>query len=169
MSSSYTVALWCADTSHLSSFAGAHLLRAGLSTANRGRAGDEIPVVVGVASSRRLPILSREVSARGLLQPRRPKAATHERFDYLLTFGSGVHVEAGRLAREATNAQVLDAHELVEHLDGLSPRSMPKGDVITVFNRVAKPPRHVTVRCGDTTDVRTVAALCQRLVLALNR
>jgi len=168
MPSTYTIALWCADTSHLSSLAGAHLLRAGFSTANRGRVGNEIPVAVGVASSRRLPIWSREVSARGLLQPRRPKVATRERFDYLLTFGSGVHVEAGGLAPEAANARVIAAHELVQHLDKLSPNSMPKGDIITVFNRVAKPPRHVAVRCGDS-DVSTVAELCQRLVIVLNR
>ena len=168
MSSGYSIVFWCADTSHLSSLAGAHLLRAGFSTANRGRVGNEIPITVGVASSRRLPIVSREVSARGLLQPRRPKVATRERFDYLLTFGSGVHVEAGGLAREVANAQVIAAHELVEQLHTLSPNAMPKGDIVTLLNQVAKPPRHVAVRCGDS-DVSTAAELCQRLVLAFNR
>ena len=169
MPSTYSIVFWCADTSHLSSFAGAHLLRAGLSTANRGRVGNEIPIVVGVASSRRLPIWSREVAARGLLQPRRPVVTKKERFDYLLTFGSGQHVEAGKLANHAGDARVIAAPELVEHLDKLSPNTMPKDDIIALLNRLSRSPRHVDVRCDHINDLRDVAALCQRMVLSLNR
>ena len=166
---SYTIVLWCADESPFVSFAGAHLLHEGLSTANFGRVDDQIPVVVGVGNTRRLPIVSREVSARGILRARRPDINTVERHDYLLTFTSGSRVDAGSAVRHAPAAPVLRARELLAALEPVEPQLMKKDDILSLLNSLAHEPRHVRSSRDSVEQFPLVADLCQRLVASLNR
>ena len=169
MADPYTIVLWCADASRLSSFAGAHLLHQGLIAANSGRVGDEIPVAVGVANARRWPIVSREVSARGVLRARRPRVATQHRIDYLLTFASGTRVDAGGANLAVPDTRVIPAVELVERLERVSPSNMPKNDIVALFAFASLQAQHAAAARERHVDLRHVADLCQRLVAALNR
>jgi len=169
MSDSYTIVFWCADTSPLTAFAGAHLLQAGIDTANRGRLGDDIPVTVGVGVARRRPILSREVSARGILRARQPRITTTERYDYLLTFASDREVSLSGALHNLFDAPVIAARDLVAGLESFSPNSMTKQEVLESFNNVARTPNHVAARRQPEVDLRDVAVVCQQLVAALNR
>lgn len=165
----YTIVLWCADTSHVVSFVATHLLRAGLDAANRGRIINLIPVAVGVAVPRRLPIISREVSARGLLRARRPRVSTKERFDYLLTFTSGDRVSVSNPLRNSLDATVIDARDLVAALESLIPAAMSKDEIVSLFNSTARIPRFEPGSGHGPHEIDRVAVTCQELVSQLSR
>ena len=169
MSDPYTIVFWCADTSHVTAFAGAHLLQTGIDTANRGRLGDEIPIKVGVGVARRRPILSREVSARGILRARQPRITTSARFDYLLTFASGHEVSLSASLRNTPDVSVIAARDLLATLEPVSPNSMTKQEILGSFNRVARTPSHVSDPHQPEVNLREIAVVCQQLVAAFSR
>ncbi|MFM7082202.1 MAG: hypothetical protein ACKOYI_09650 [Actinomycetota bacterium] len=168
MSDPYTIVLWCSDFSRFASMVGAHLLGEGLHAANRGRIDDEIPIVVGVANARRWPIFSREVSSTGLVRYRFPRVGTTERYDYLLTFTSGKHVDATNAPASAHS--VIDANHLVQALESLSPSELSRLEVISIFAGASQPAvtssQHIA---NDKVQLREIADTCQRLIIALAR
>jgi hypothetical protein len=167
MSQPYTIALWTADADRYVSFAAAHLLHEGLQTANRGRLVDLIPVSIGVANARRRPILSREVSARGLVFSREPYVTTPERYDYLLTFTSGDNVDSLRFRGPSRPARVIHGAVLLDALERVSPNSMSKEEVLGLFSSVARPSRPISQPSETHVELGDIADVCQRLVMAL--
>jgi hypothetical protein len=167
MTYNYTIALWAADADCYVSFAAAHLLHEGLQVANRGRLDDVIPISVGVANARRRPILSREVSARGLIFSREPLVTSPERYDYLLTFTSGDQVDSLRFRGPSPSPQVIDGKVLLEVLEGVSPISMSKHDVLALFSSVARPAVRISRPSETYIELGHIADTCQRLVTAL--
>jgi hypothetical protein len=167
MSDPYLIVLWCADTARLASFAGAHLLHEGLSAINSGRIGGDIPVVVGVANTRRWPIFSREVAARGFLRARQPRVNVRERYDFFLSFTSGAEVDAAAPMRYLVKSGVIAADELLAVLETTSPSAMSKSEVIDVFMSAARPITMAREQHNYHTDLAHVADTCQRLITAL--
>lgn len=167
MSDTYRIVLWCADAVRFSSMVASHLLSEGISAANRGRIDDEIPIVVGVANARRWPVFSREVAVRGVIRGKIPRVVTAERYDYLLTVGSGTAVDDGNAPR--SNLHVIDAAELALALEGAVPSALSKVEVLGLFNSVAKPSTSGSVQQGSTKNVREIADVCQHLVSVLAR
>jgi hypothetical protein len=167
MSDPYLIVLWCADTSRLASFAGAHLLDEGLQTVNHGRIAGDVPVAVGVANLRRWPIISREVAAAGLLRSRRPSVRVAERHDFLLTFTSGSLVDATAPVHAIAQSRVIAADELLGVVQSTSPNSMTKTEVLNLFASAARPAIMSGERRKSDTDLGRVADTCQRLITAL--
>ena len=167
MSDTYSIVLWCADTSRFASVVGWHLLREGLSTANRGRIDDEIPLIVGVANACRWPVYSREVTSRGLICTRTTRVTTEERYDFLITFASKNDVDSANAPRG--DLRVIDAAALVDALEGVSPSALSRREVLELLNSVAKPASASTTGAGSVMNVRDIADMCQRLVSALTR
>jgi len=168
MSDPYTIVLWTADANRFVSFTAAHLLHEGLEVANQGRIDDEIPVVVGVANARRLPIISREVSARGLIFGRDPVVATAERHDYLLTLTSNDYVDARRFRVPTTKPRVINAEQLLKALEPVSPQSMSKTDVLSIFASVSQVAQPISTPNNNKVKLNEVADLCLRLVEAFS-
>jgi hypothetical protein len=166
-SNPYTIVLWVADANRYISFAAAHLLHEGLSVANQGRIDNEIPVSVGVANARRRPIISREASASGLIFGRDPVVSTPERHDYLMTFTSGNQVDALRFRAPTTTPRVIVGEQLMSALDGTSPQSMSKTEVLSLFNSVSQTAQPISTADYGKPELRIVADLCLRLVEAL--
>jgi hypothetical protein len=166
--SPYTIVLWVADANRYISFAAAHLLHEGLSVANQGRIDNEIPVSVGVANARRRPIISREASASGLIFGRDPVVSTPERHDYLMTFTSGDQVDALRFRAPTTKPRVIVGEQLITALDGTSPQSMSKSEILSRFAAVSQIAKPISVPHDDHLELRGVADLCLRLVEALS-
>jgi len=167
MSDPFTIVLWCADALRFASFAGAHLLHEGLVAVNNGRIAGDIPVKIGVGNSRRWPILSREVAAAGLLRSRRPSVRTTERHDFLLTFTSGSNVDASASLHALVQSRVIAADELLTLLEAVSPNTMSKNEVISLFMSVARPANTTGEQRHSVTDLNYVADTCQRLITAL--
>ena len=167
-SDSYTLALWTADANRFLSFAAAHLLCEGLAAANQGRIDDEIPVAVGVANARRRPIVSRRVSTTGLLFGRDPKVRTAERHDYLFTISSGDEVDSLNFRAPTVKPRVIQCDRLLMALEGVSPQSMSKSEVLALFESVSRQARPITSPNYETVDLRVIAEHCQRLVTALS-
>jgi len=147
-----------------------HLLSEGLIVANSGRIDNDIPVAIGVANGRRWPIVSREVSARGIIRSRSPRIITTERHDYLLTIGSGQHVDNDGAPPHVRESRVIPIEALVAALESVSPSQMSRGEVLGLFDRVAQ------VSIGGTAPrnvgkegLQEVADTCQRLVSSLER
>lgn len=166
MSDTYRIVLWCADAVRFSSMVASHLLSEGISAANRGRIDDEIPIVVGVANARRWPVFSREVAVRGVIRGKIPRVVTAERYDYLLTVGSGTAVDDGNAPRPGLS--VIDAATLARALDDVSPNEMSKDEVLALFDSVAKPSSAGTSQSA-AANVREIADVCQHLVSVLAR
>ena len=164
----YTVVLWIADANRFVSFAAAHLLHEGLSAANQGRIDNEIPVAVGVANARRRPIISREASASGLIFGRDPVVSTSERHDYLMTFTSGDQVDALRFRGPTTKPRVVGGQQLLAALDGTSPQSMSKSEILSLFSSVSRTAQPISVPHYDKPELRSIADLCLRLVEVLS-
>lgn len=169
MSDSYTIVLWCADTSRFASMVASHLLSEGLVVANHGRI-DDLPVTIGVANARRWPIFSREVSAKGVIRSRTPRVSTPQRHDYLLTITSGQDVDSAGAPLQIRGSRVIPISELVAALELVSPSQLSREQIITLFDEVArasKPGRPHTG--GDADNAHNIADDCQRLISALAR
>ena len=167
MTRSYTVVLWCADTSRFASVVGWHLLREGILAANRGRIDDDIPLVVGVANARRWPVYSREVTARGLICARSPRVTTQERYDFLVTFASMTDVDAANAP--SPELPVIAATDLVRVLESVVPSELPKAEVLRLFEAVARRPTASPKSRKNSSSAREIADVCQQLVSALAR
>jgi hypothetical protein len=167
MSDPFTIALWCADTTRFASMVASHLLTEGIHAANSGRIENHLPVVVGVANTRRWPVLARTVAARGVIRARTPHITTVRQHHYLLTVVSGASVDSGGAPRAAAAARVIDAHKLVMALEAVTPSELSSEQLVDVFASVAQQP--VNIRVSKEVDVMQVADSCQRLVSALAR
>jgi|GEM_PF-1187527 len=167
MSDPFTIALWCADTTRFASMVASHLLTEGIHAANSGRIENRLPVVVGVANTRRWPVLARTVAARGVIRARTPHITTVRQHHYLLTVVSGASVDSGGAPRAAAVARVIEAHKLVMALEAVTPSELSGEQLVNVFASVAQQP--VNVRVSKEVDVMQVADSCQRLVSALAR
>ena len=167
MSDPFTIALWCADTTRFASMVASHLLTEGIHAANSGRVENHLPVVVGVANTRRWPVLARTVAARGVIRARTPHITTMRQHHYLLTVVSGASVDSGGAPRAAAAARVIDAHKLVMALEAVTPSELSSEQLVDVFASVAQQP--VNIRVSKEVDVMQVADSCQRLVSALAR
>ena len=168
MSDPFTIALWCADTTRFASMVASHLLTEGIHAANSGRIENRLPVVVGVANTRRWPVLARTVAARGVIRARTPHITTTMRqHHYLLTVVSGASVDSGGAPWAAAAARVIEAHKLVMALEAVSPSELNGEQLVDVFASVAQQP--VNIRVSKEVDVMHVADTCQRLVSALAR
>lgn len=161
----YTIVLWCADTTRFASMVAAHLLHEGITTANRGRIDDEIPIVVGVANATRWPVFSRQVAASGVLYHRLPRVKTAERYDYLLTFLSGVHVDA---KRAPSTFPVADGLQLANAFETVAPSTLRKDEVLQVLDQTSRP-SVTSMRQRAKVDVDYIANTCQQLISALAR
>lgn len=167
MSDPFTIALWCADTTRFASMVASHLLTEGIHAANSGRIENRLPVVVGVANTRRWPVLARTVAARGVIRARTPLITTVRQHHYLLTVVSGASVDSGGAPRAAAAARVIDAHKLVMALEAVTPSELSSEQLVDVFASVAQQP--VSIQVSKEVDVMQVADSCQRLVSALAR
>jgi hypothetical protein len=167
MSDPFTIALWCADTTRFASMVASHLLTEGIHAANSGRIENHLPVVVGVANTRRWPVLARTVAARGVIRARTPHITTVRQHHYLLTVVSGASVDSGGAPRAAAAARVIDAHKLVMALEAVTPSELSSEQLVDVFASVAQHP--LNIRVSEEVDVMQVADSCQRLVSALAR
>ena len=167
MSDPFTIALWCADTTRFASMVASHLLTEGIHAANSGRIENHLPVVVGVANTRRWPVLARTVAARGVIRARTPHITTVRQHHYLLTVVSGASVDSGGAPRAAAAARVIDAHNLVMALEAVTPSELSSEQLVDVFASVAQHP--LNIRVSEEVDVMQVADSCQRLVSALAR
>jgi hypothetical protein len=167
MSDPFTIALWCADTTRFASMVASHLLTEGIHAANSGRIENHLPVVVGVANTRRWPVLARTVAARGVIRARTPHITTVRQHHYLLTVVSGASVDSGGAPRAAAAARVIDAHKLVMALEAVTPSELSSEQLVDVFASVAQQP--LNIRVSKEVDVMQVADSCQRLVSALAR
>ena len=167
MSDPFTIALWCADTTRFASMVASHLLTEGIHAANSGRIENHLPVVVGVANTRRWPVLARTVAARGVIRARTPLITTVRQHHYLLTVVSGASVDSGGAPRAAAAARVIDAHKLVMALEAVTPSELSSEQLVDVFASVAQHP--LNIRVSEEVDVMQVADSCQRLVSALAR
>jgi hypothetical protein len=167
MSDPFTIALWCADTTRFASMVASHLLTEGIHAANSGRIENHLPVVVGVANTRRWPVLARTVAARGVIRARTPHITTVRQHHYLLTVVSGASVDSGGAPRAAAAARVIDAHNLVMALEAVTPSELSGEQLVDVFASVAQHP--LNIRVSEEVDVMQVADSCQRLVSALAR
>ncbi len=167
MSDPFTIALWCADTTRFASMVASHLLTEGIHAANSGRIENRLPVVVGVANSRRWPVLARTVATRGVIRARTPHITTVRQHHYLLTVVSGASVDSGGVPRAAAAARVIEAHKLVMALEAVTPSELSGEQLVNVFASVAQQP--VNIRVSKEVDVMHVADSCQRLVSALAR
>ena len=167
MSDPFTIALWCADTTRFASMVASHLLTEGIHAANSGRIENRLPVVVGVANTRRWPVLARTVAARGVIRARTPHITTMRQHHYLLTVVSGASVDSGGAPRAAAAARVIEAHKLVMALEAVTPSELNGEQLVDVFASVAQQP--VKKWVGKEVDVMHVADSCQRLVSALAR
>jgi hypothetical protein len=167
MSDPFTIALWCADTTRFASMVASHLLTEGIHAANSGRIENHLPVVVGVANTRRWPVLARTVAARGVIRARTPHITTVRQHHYLLTVVSGASVDSGGAPRAAAAARVIDAHNLVMALEAVTPSELSGEQLVDVFVSVAQHP--LNIRVSEEVDVMQVADSCQRLVSALAR
>jgi hypothetical protein len=167
MSDPFTIALWCADTTRFASMVASHLLTEGIHAANSGRIENHLPVVVGVANTRRWPVLARTVAARGVIRARTPHITTVRQHHYLLTVVSGASVDSGGAPRAAAAARVIDAHNLVMALEAVTPSELSGEQLVDVFASVAQHPLNIQV--SKEVDVMQVADSCQRLVSALAR
>jgi hypothetical protein len=167
MSDPFTIALWCADTTRFASMVASHLLTEGIHAANRGRIENHLPVVVGVANTRRWPVLARTVAARGVIRARTPLITTMRQHHYLLTVVSGASVDSGGAPRAAAAARVIEAHKLVMALEAVTPSHLSGEQLVDVFASVAQQP--VNIQVSKEVDVMQVADNCQRLVSALAR
>jgi hypothetical protein len=167
MSDPFTIALWCADTTRFASMVASHLLTEGIHAANSGRIENHLPVVVGVANTRRWPVLARTVAARGVIRARTPHITTVRQHHYLLTVVSGASVDSGGAPRAAAAARVIDAHKLVMALEAVTPSELSGEQLVDVFASVAQHP--LNIRVSEEVDVMQVADSCQRLVSALAR
>ena len=167
MSDPFTIALWCADTTRFASMVASHLLTEGIHAANSGRIENHLPVVVGVANTRRWPVLARTVAARGVIRARTPHITTMRQHHYLLTVVSGASVDSGGAPRAAAAARVIDAHKLVMALEAVTPSELSSEQLVDVFASVAQQP--VNIQVSKEVDVMQVADSCQRLVSALAR
>ena len=170
VSDSYTIVLWCADTARFVSMVASHLLSEGLIVANNGRIDNDIPVAIGVANGRRWPIVSREVSARGIIRSRSPRIITTQRHDYLLTIGSGRHVDNAGAPPRVRESRVIPIAALVAALESVSPSQMSRGEVLGLFDGVAQVPiRGAAPHDVGKEGMHEVADICQRLVRSLER
>ena len=167
MSDPFTIALWCADTTRFASMVASHLLTEGIHAANSGRIENRLPVVVGVANTRRWPVLARTVAARGVIRARTLHITTVRQHHYLLTVVSGASVDSGGAPRAAAAARVIEAHKLVMALEAVTPSELSGEQLVNVFASVAQQP--VNIRVSKEVDVMQVADSCQRLVSALAR
>jgi hypothetical protein len=167
MSDPFTIALWCADTTRFASMVASHLLTEGIHAANSGRIENHLPVVVGVANTRRWPVLARTVAARGVIRARTPHITTVRQHHYLLTVVSGASVDSGGAPRAAAAARVIDAHNFVMALEAVTPSELSGEQLVDVFASVAQHP--LNIRVSEEVDVMQVADSCQRLVSALAR
>jgi hypothetical protein len=167
MNDPFTIALWCADTTRFASMVASHLLTEGIHAANSGRVENHLPVVVGVANTRRWPVLARTVAARGVIRARTPLITTVRQHHYLLTVVSGASVDSGGAPRAAAAARVIDAHKLVMALEAVTPSELSSEQLVDVFASVAQQP--VNIQVSKEVDLMQVADSCQRLVSALAR
>ena len=167
MSDPFTIAVWCADTTRFASMVASHLLTEGIHAANSGRIENRLPVVVGVANSRRWPMRARTVAARGVIRAHTPHITTVRQHHYLLTVVSGSSVDSGGVSRAAAAARVIEAHKLVMALEAVTPSELSGEQLVNVFASVAQQP--VNIRVSKEVDVMQVADSCQRLVSALAR
>lgn len=167
MSDPFTIALWCADTTRFASMVASHLLTEGIHAANSGRVESQLPIVVGVANTRRWPVFTRAVAVRGVIRARTPHITTVRQHHYLLTVVSGASVDSGGAPRAVAGARVIDAHKLVMALEAVTPSDLSGEQLVDVFASVAQQP--VSIQVSKEVDVMQVADSCQRLVSALAR
>jgi hypothetical protein len=167
VSDSFTIVLWCADVARLASMAMSHLLAEGIHAVDHGRIDNPLPITVGVANSRRWPMFSREVSAKGIIRHRQPRVATAERHDFLLTVTSSQHVDAAGAPERVRQAPVIDANELLAALESLTPSGRDARELLKVFDSVAQPAKTTPSQREEKVDLHQIADCCQRLVSAL--
>jgi hypothetical protein len=163
----YGIVLWCADRVRLVSFAAAHLLTVNLQTVNNGRIAGDMPLAAGVANSRRWPMISREVTAGRILRSQRPRVGRVERHDFLLTFTSGLHVDATVSTRALTESRVIRADHLVELFEKTLTNQMTKTDLLDCFVSIARPAVVSGAERNSDSDLYEIADTCNRLVTAL--
>jgi hypothetical protein len=90
---------------------------------------------------------------------------TAERYDYLLTFLSGVHVDA---KHAPSTFPVADGLQLANAFETLVPSTLRKDEVLRVFNQTSRP-SVASARQRSEVDVEYIANTCQQLISALAR